>query len=83
MKRYEKRRYFKMFFDILTIYGYEDDSEFEEDHQLLDNATSKGYTSGYWFSTACVGGEYGSNHIENLIMIPKEEFEEAKSRGWN
>lgn len=82
MKRYEKRRYFKMFFDTLIIYGYESDSEFEEDHQVLDDATANGYIFGEWFSTACVDGEYGSNHIENLVLITKEEFEEAESRGW-
>jgi len=82
MKRYEKSRYFKMFFDTLIVYGYEDDSEFEEDYQVLDHATSNGYIFGKWFSEACIYGEYGSNRIENLVLISREEFEEAKLRGW-
>ena len=82
-KRYEKRRYFaRMLDNDLTIFGYEDDSPYEEDHENLDDATERGYIFGEWFSAACPEGELGSTHISRLHEITKHQFEAAQRLKW-
>ncbi len=64
------------------IYGYEDDSEFDADHQAIDAAMKRGFVFGRWFSTLCVDGEPGSQPFSELKLISKEEFEAAQRREW-
>lgn len=105
MKRWTKRRYFKLVWyptlpdgkkinlhgiemtvvtltGPLAIFGYEDDSEYAEDHALIDKALLDGRVYGEWFSTQCVEGEWGSHLIANARQILAEEFEEAKNNGF-
>ena len=82
MKRYEKTSYFKMLYQDFIIYGYEDDSPYEEDHYHIDKLVSRGRIFGFWFSIACPNGEYGSNPLGSLIAISQKEFENAKEKGW-
>ena len=65
-----------------TIYGYEDDSEDERDHPIIDSAMKRGLIFGRWFSTMCVAGEWGHHRISDLKDITREEFETVEKRGW-
>ena len=64
------------------IYGYEDDSEIDEDHRTIDAAMKRGLIFGRWFSTICVEGEWGSQPIRELKDITREEFEAVEKSGW-
>ena len=64
------------------IFGYEDDSEDERDHQHIDSAMKRGLIFGRWFSAQCIGGEWGSHRIAELTDITKEQFETAQERGF-
>src|SRR5689334_12838331 len=66
----------------LDIYGYEDDSEFEADHERIDDALEQGFIFGKWFSIYCPEGEYGEQHASMLFEITPEQFEAAQERGW-
>jgi hypothetical protein len=64
------------------IYGYEDDSEYEEDHHSIDAAMKRGLVFGRWFSVNCLEGEPGTQPVTELREITKEEFDRASRRGW-
>jgi hypothetical protein len=66
----------------LTIYGYEEDSEYDEDHEYIDNGLEKGFVNGYWFSVLCVDGEYGAHPLDRMESISEADFEAAKQRRW-
>ncbi len=65
-----------------TIYGYEEDSEFDDDHRRIDDAMKRGIIFGRWFSTQCVEGEWGSQPIGQMKDITREEFEAVERRRW-
>ncbi len=74
---------FKVFsLPACKIYGYEDDSEFDEDHKSVDFAMERGQIFGRWFSVACTEGEPGTQPITELNEITQEEFETLEKRGW-
>lgn len=66
----------------LVIYGYESDSEFNDDHGYIDECLWHGKVHGYWFSIKCVDGEWGSNPLARMTQISAEEFELAKNVGF-
>lgn len=68
--------------EACTIYGYEDDSEDERDHPIIDSAMKRGLVFGRWFSTMCIAGEWGHHRISDLKDITREEFEAVEKRGW-
>ena len=76
-QRWHRRRFFKLVWEDLTIYGYEDDSPYEEDHEIIDRNLSNGIIDGQWFSEACPEGEGGEQSLERLMPITEKEFEEA------
>jgi len=68
--------------EILTlpacrIWGYESDSEFDEDHNSIDFAMKRGNIFGCWFSRHCPEGEPGMQTFKDLQEITEEEFEKA------
>lgn len=65
-----------------TIYGYEEDSEFDQDHQSIDSGMKQGLIFGRWFSTQCVEGEWGNHRISELKDISRQEFDAFEKRGW-
>ena len=65
------------------IYGYEDDSEDERDHFHIDSGMKRGLIFGRWFSSQCVGGEWGHHRISDLTDITADDFEFARQRGWD
>lgn len=61
----------------MNIYGISQDSEYEEDREVIEDARTRGYIFGEWFSAVCPypdGGELGSNHISNCTAITEEFF---------
>lgn len=65
-----------------TIYGYEEDSEIDADHATIDSAMKRGLIFGRWFSTQCIGGEWGHHRISDLKDITREQFEAVEKGGW-
>lgn len=66
----------------VTIFGYEDDSEYNEDHASIDAAMKRGFIFGRWFSVNCRDGEPGTQPMDELMLITKKDFEAAQKRGW-
>jgi hypothetical protein len=66
----------------LSIYGHRVDSPYEEDKDEMRRAAANGWIMTESFSVACVEGELGSQPMNDLIPISKEEFEDARARGW-
>ncbi len=66
----------------VTIYGYEEDSEVEEDHHHIDLAMKKGLVFGKWFSQFCRDGEWGTQVLNLCEQITEKDFELAKENDW-
>lgn len=66
----------------LTIWGLEKPSSFEEDNQMIDDATKRGYIFGEYFSEVCPEGELGSNHESRMFPVGAELFVMAREDKW-
>jgi hypothetical protein len=66
----------------LTIYGHRVGSPYAEDQGYLRGLEARGVIYTEAFSVACVEGELGSWALHHLTPISKEQFEEARARGW-
>jgi len=67
-------------------YGHPLDPEEEEEadwsHRSMTDSYGRGYLFGKAFSLACPDGELGSTHRSEMIEISREQFEHARSHGW-
>jgi hypothetical protein len=66
----------------LLIFGLEKFSSYEDDNEMIEDATKRGYIFGEYFSVACPEGELGSNHESRMMEIAAAAFVEARANGW-
>jgi hypothetical protein len=71
-----------IYHEPLLIYGRKIKSRYPEDQDYLRRLEAEGCIFTESFSIACVEGEIGSQPLGELTEIDKEEFEEARERGW-
>lgn len=77
------KRLWTAYGDKLTIYGYSSRSEYSEDHEMEDESweRTRSFPS-ICFSVAEPDGEYGFSPFRMVQEITKEEFIQARQRGW-
>ena len=82
----EGERYYVMVMQELTVYGHTVDAATQRDYPEDWPHTLRGRANGYEFacyhSTACADGEIGTNPIDGLREISREQFIEAWDAGW-
>jgi hypothetical protein len=57
--------------------------ELEYEHEMYDNSYKNGFRFGRAYSVIEPDGELGDTHVSEMTKITKEEFEAAKTLGWN
>jgi hypothetical protein len=70
----------------LTIWGHTIDHytrrDYPEDWSLTLSGREQGLEFACWHSDACSDGEIGSNAVDGLSAITREQFIEAWDKGW-
>lgn len=66
----------------LLIYGRKIVSPYAEDAAYIRRIERQGLIYTESFSVACVDGETGSHPLDELTEITKDEFDQARARGW-
>lgn len=81
-----KEAFYVLALPQLTIYGHTIDhytqARYPEDLALTLHGRSQGYEFGCWHSEACPDGEIGSNAVDGLRRISRDEFIRAWDEGW-
>lgn len=82
----EGETYYVIVMRELTIYGHTIDAatkrDYPEDWGHTVDGRKNGYEFGCWHSNACADGEIGSNVMDGLREITREQFIEAWDSGW-
>lgn len=81
-----EERFYVLAFPELTIYGHTIDhytrERYPEDWPKTQGGRRHGVEFGCWHSVACAEGEIGSNTVDGLRRIGRDEFVAAWDEGW-
>jgi hypothetical protein len=59
------------------------EEELEWERKVYDNSYNNGFRFGRAYSVLEPNGELGDTHVSDMTKITKEEFESARSLGWD